>query len=95
MNSIRNAYQKMWKSAPSGSSPKAKTARMKEILRLVPFLLKHIKTCDSTTTYKGVSPGKTVSYLKPKKAAQKPILVSKKKCNTYANSHNLLLNMYK
>ena len=56
MQSLRNAYQTMHREAKSGSSPKGRTPRQKEIKRLLWFLRQHVKTGDSITSYKGASP---------------------------------------
>ena len=52
VNSLRTAYQKMIsQQASSGSSPIPKTARSREILRLCSFLHKHVKKCESLSSY--------------------------------------------
>ena len=81
MGSLRNAFQTMHKEAPSGSEPIGRTKRQKEILRLVFFLRKHIKTTTSITSYKGASPApsqkkaadkKHSTPIKPKPTATSP-----------------------
>ena len=52
MGSLRNAYQKLHRKAPSGAAAMPKTNRQREVLRLCWFLREHIKTGDSTTNYK-------------------------------------------
>jgi hypothetical protein len=52
MNTLRTAFQKMISHAdPSGSAPIPKTARLREIYRLCQFLICHVKTCASLSTY--------------------------------------------
>ena len=56
MSSLRNHFQRMHRVAKSGSEPQGSTDRQREILRLVHFLRRHIKTSATLTTYRGVSP---------------------------------------
>ena len=64
MGSIRNAFQKLHKEAPSGSEPVGKTSRQREILRLAYFLRQHVKTGETLTSYRGRSPAGKYEYQK-------------------------------
>ena len=56
MNILRNLYQRLHRQAKSGSEPIGKTVRQREVLRLVPFLRRHISTNEHLTCYKRLSP---------------------------------------
>jgi hypothetical protein len=54
MNTLRTAYQKnIHMQGPSGSSPKGKTARIRDIMRMCSFLYTHVKTVPSVSSYTG------------------------------------------
>lgn len=66
----------MHRAAKSGSEPEGTTERQREILRLVPFLRRHIKTSASLTTYKGASPAPTavLAQSTPRQQPSKKVL---------------------